>query len=100
MPARIAIMLVVMAAVVASKAPAVLAQSAPQSDVPRQTTRTSWIERLEVGLSRSITRQALLQCLSFEPPRVLSARATDRNTRPLQSPLPDPLHTRLPPPTC
>lgn len=98
MTGRILIMLVVMTAMVATRQPAAVAP-APASTETR-VTRASWIDRLQVGLSKSITRSALLQRIAFDAPKPPLSRRADLDTHPVQQELPSPYRFCLPPPIC
>ena len=95
MTGRILIMLVVFATVAACRQP-VLAHMPQQ--VTTQEARSNWIDRLAVGLSRSITRGAMLQRIAFAPPRPMLAKPMVIDVHPLRQSLPDPAHCALPPP--
>lgn len=96
MTGRFLIMLVVLTAMVATQQPAP-AEAAPQPTDQRQA-RASWTDRLEVGLSKSITRTALLQRIAFSDPRPPLAPRYELDTHPVQQRLPDPFRYCLPPP--
>lgn len=98
MTGRILIMLVVMTAMVATRQPAAAAP-APASPEAR-TVRASWIDRLQVGLSKSITRSALLQRIAFDQPRPPLTHRVEFTTRPVRQELPSPYRFCLPPPAC
>jgi hypothetical protein len=95
MTGRILIMLVVLTTVAASRQP-VLAQAPEQTTT--QQARSNWIDRLAVGLSRSITRGAMLQRIAFNAPRPTTTRPLAWQIRPIRQELPDPSHCSLPPP--
>jgi hypothetical protein len=97
MTGRVLIMLVVMTAMVASRHPAALA-AAPASEQPRVVQRANWIDRIQVGLSSTITRSALLQRIAFVPPKPPIRLAFALDTHPVQRELPDPFRFCLPPP--
>ncbi len=98
MTGRVLIMLVVMTAMVATRQPAAVAP-APASPEAR-TVRASWIDRLQIGLSKSITRSALLQRIAFDAPRPPLVRPEAFTTHPLQQQLPSLYRFCLPPPVC
>ncbi len=100
MTGRILIMLVVLSAMVATRQPA-LAMGAPVPEQQRSSSaKAGWIDRLEVGLSRSITRSALLQRIAFGVPRPPLAARVEFDSHPVQRRLPDPFRYCLPPPAC
>ncbi len=99
MTGRILIMLVVLSAMVASRQPAI-ALGTPVPEQQKSSTKAGWIDRLEVGLSRSITRSALLQRIAFGVPRSPLAARVELDTHPVQRELPDPFRYCLPPPAC
>lgn len=96
MTGRILIMLVVMTAMVATRQPAVAAP-APVSTEAR-AARASWIDRLQVGLSKSLTRSALLQRIAFAEPRPPLSHRVELDTHPVQQALLSPYRFCLPPP--
>jgi hypothetical protein len=96
MTGRLIIMLVVMTAMVATKQLAV-ASPAPTSPEPR-ANRASWIDRLQVGLSKSISRSALLQRIAFAQPRAPLSHRDELTTHPVRQELPSPYRFCLPPP--
>ena len=98
MTGRIIIMLVVMTAMVATRQPAAVAPAPASSE--ERATRASWIDRLQVGLSKSITRSALLQRIAFDAPRPPLVHRDDFNTHPARQELPSPYRFCLPPPGC
>jgi hypothetical protein len=98
MTGRLIIMFVVMTAVVATRQPVITAQ---QPGVPEsRQTRSNWINRLQVGLSKSITRSALLQRIAFIAPRAPLTHQAHLDTHAVQRLLPDPYRFCLPPPIC
>lgn len=98
MTGRLILMLVVMTAVVATRQPVVIA---PQQGLPEsRQARSNWIDRLQVGLSKSITRSALLQRIAFAAPRAPLTHQSDLNTHAVQRLLPNPYRFCLPPPIC
>ncbi len=98
MPGRILIMLVVMATVIASRQPAFGILAPEQQTV--QQTRSGWIDRLSVGLTRSITRMAMLQRVTLQQPSPRLAFSSEYSTQAAVPELPDPFRFCLPPPTC
>lgn len=96
MTGRFLIMLVVLTAMVATQQPAT-SEPAPQPTDQRQD-RAAWTARLEVGLSKSITRSALLQRIAFADPRPPLAPRFELDTHAVQQRLPDPFRYCLPPP--
>ena len=96
MPGRILIMLVVLSAVVASRQPA-LAILAPDPQ-PTTQARSAWIDRLSVGLARSITRMAFLQRVTLQQPAPRLALAAEHTTRAVVPEVPNPFRFCLPPP--
>lgn len=98
MPGRILIMLVVLAAVVASRQPA-LGLIAPEQG-PAAQPRSAWIDRLSVGLSHTITRMAMLQRMTLQHPAPRLVFSADHTTQAVVPEVIDPFRFCLPPPGC
>ncbi|HEX8325315.1 MAG TPA: hypothetical protein VF595_15545 [Tepidisphaeraceae bacterium] len=86
-----------MTATLATRQPAALR---PVEAAALPTERTTWVQRLGAGVTRSFSRIGLMQrvALRVSTPRV--SLATGHTTRPASVDLPDPLRTCLPPPTA
>lgn len=96
MHGRFLIMLVVLATVVASRQPA-FGMLAPEQR-PVEQTRSAWIDRLSVGLTRTITRMAMLQRVTLQQPSPRLAFAAPHTTRAVVPEVPNPFRFCLPPP--
>lgn len=98
---RLLILLVVMTATLAVRQPAAqAASSCPADRAAVPVERTTWVQRLGTGVTRSFSRIGLMQRVNLRVPTPPVRLAAGHAARPAFAEAIDPLRTCLPPPTA
>jgi len=92
---RLLILLIVMSSVLAARDTSLFA---PARDATTTAARSTWMDRLSVGLHRTVTRVEMLQRREIGQPAAHVAHVADHDTRALQKTFLTTLRTSLPPP--